>query len=656
MSALPDSSPPRAETLLWLLGTLALAAAPHVERVPLWISVFCLAMGLWRGVAVGRGSLLPGRVVRLALALAGIAGVFTTFGTVFGRDAGIALLLVLLSLKLLEVRTRRDITVVIFLACFLIVGQFLYSQTIFTGLYLALALLAATTTLVDLNKSGTPWQPWSNLRLAAVMLAQALPIMLVLFVLFPRISGPIWGLPRDALGASTGLDDEMAPGHISRLGLSRAVAFRVEFKGTPPAPAERYWRGPVFTLTDGSRWTAGASAPLTSALQVETTGAPVDYTVTLEPHNHTWLFALEIPVTVPDIGRITPEFLLLAKEPLKTRVRYDVTSYPHYRIPAISPLEQRRALQLPTELNPRLRTLAESWRAADNDDQRVVDTALRYFREQPFFYTLNPPLLSGKRDQMDEFLFNTRRGFCEHYASAFTLLMRAAGIPARVITGYQGGEINPLGNYLIVRQSDAHAWAEVWLGERGWVRVDPTAAVSPARVELGVPAPEAQAAAVVPLFELQQLVALQQMGFVWDSVNNTWNLWVLGYGPKRQQQLFNEWGLNALGWGGAAAALLAGLGVPFLLYAAYMLWRRTGGADPVLAAYLIFCRKFARRGITRAPHEGPRDFAARVALLQPALAADSAKITGLYCALRYSAQPPAHALRQLRLAVRAFRA
>lgn len=655
MSTLPDSSPPRAETLLWLLGTLALAAAPHVERIPLWISVFCLVMGVWRGVAIRR-ALLPGRVVRLALALAGMAGVFTTFGTVFGRDAGIALLLVLLSLKLLEVRTRRDITVVIFLACFLIVGQFLYSQTIFTGAYLLLALLAATATLIDLNKTSAAWQPWSNLRLAAVMLAQALPIMLVLFVLFPRISGPIWGLPRDALGAVSGLDDEMAPGHISRLGQSRAVAFRVEFKGAPPAPAERYWRGPVFTLTDGSRWTAGISAPLTSALQVEGIGAPVDYTVTLEPHNHTWLFALEIPVTVPDIGRITPEFLLLAKEPLKTRVRYDVTSYPHYRIAAISPLEQRLALQLPPGVNPRLRALAESWRAADNNDQRVVDTALRYFREQPFFYTLNPPRLDGKRDQMDEFLFNTRRGFCEHYSSAFTLLMRAAGIPARVVTGYQGGEINPLGNYLIVRQSDAHAWTEVWLGERGWVRVDPTAAVSPARVEQGVPAPEAQAAAVVPLFELQQIVALQQMGFVWDSVNNTWNLWVLGYGPKRQQQLFNEWGLSALGWGGVAAVLLAGLGVPFLLYAAYMLWRRTGRADPVLAAYLIFCRKFARRGITRAPHEGPRDFAARIARLKPALAADSAKITGLYCALRYSARPPAQALRQLRLAVRDFRA
>lgn len=656
MSAPPDTSPPRAETLLWLLGTLALAAAPHVERLPLWISVFCLVMGLWRGVAVQRSSLLPGRVVRLALALAGVIGVFTTFGTVFGRDAGIALLLVLLSLKLLEMRTRRDVTVVIFLTCFLIVGQFLYSQTIFSGLYLALTLLAATATLVDLNKNGALWQPWSNLRLAAVMLAQALPIMLVLFVLFPRISGPLWGLPRDALGAVTGLDDEMAPGRISRLGLSRAVAFRVEFKGVPPAPAERYWRGPVFTLTDGSRWTAGASVEPASALRVEGLGAPVNYTVTLEPHHHTWLFALDLPVSVPDIGRITPEFLLLAKEPLKTRVRYEVTSYPHYRISTLSPDERRRALQLPPEANPRLRALAESWRAADNNDQHIVDAALRYFREQPFFYTLNPPRLDDRQNPTDEFLFGTRRGFCEHYSSAFTLLMRAAGIPARVVTGYQGGEINPLGNYLIVRQSDAHAWAEVWLGERGWVRVDPTAAVSPARIEQGIPAPEAQPAAVVPLLELQQIAALQQMGFVWDSVNNTWNLWVLGYGPKRQQQLFNEWGLNALGWGGMAAALLAGLGVPFLLYAAYMLWRRGGRADPVLAAYLAFCRKFARRGITRAPHEGPRDFAARIGRLKPALAEGSAKITGLYCALRYSARPPVHALRQLRQAVRAFRA
>lgn len=647
-------TPPRDQSLYWLLGALAFAAAPHVERLPLWVSGFCLAMGVWRGLAVRRPGLLPGRILRLTLALASVWGVFTTYGTVFGRDAGIVLLLVLLSLKLLEVRTRRDITLVIFLACFVIVGQFLYSQTIFTGLYLLLALLALTATLIDLNKISPHWQPLSNLRLAAVMLAQALPIMLVLFVLFPRIAGPLWGLPLDGQGGQAGLDDVMAPGQISRLGLSRAVAFRVEFDGSPPAPPQRYWRGPVFTLTDGNRWTAGAAAPApTAALQVQTYGEPVSYSVTLEPQAHNWLFALDLPVTVPDIGHITPEFLLQANEPLKRRVRYEVTSYPDYHLPATHPRQLRDALQFPANTNPRLQALAATWRAQSTDNQQVIDHALRHFREQPFFYTLNPPRLDNRRDAMDGFLFDTRRGFCEHYTSAFALLMRAAGIPARVVTGYQGGEINPLGNYLIVRQSDAHAWAEVWLDQRGWVRVDPTAAVSPARIELSLPAPEAQAAAIVPLFELQQIAALHQFGFVWDALNNRWNLWVLDYSPSRQQQLFAEWGLAALGWAGLAAALLIGLGIPLLLIALVMLWRRSVRAEPVLAAYRSFCRKLARCGIVRAPHEGPRDFAARVARLWPALAADCARITDLYCALRYSAQPPARGLQQLRRWIRA---
>jgi len=650
-------APVAAHIIFWIIGALLLVAAPHLLRVPLWISAASVLLGAWRVWGVRRPAALPGKAVRVILMFAALAGVLLTYGTVFGRDAGTALLLVMLSLKLLEMRTRRDVLVVIFLGYFLVLTQFLYSQSIFIGAYLLLVVLAITATLIGLHRQGAQLAPMANLRLASVLLLQALPLMLALYVLFPRISGPLIGLPKDAFGAGTGLDDEMAPGRISDLRQSGAVAFRVEFSGAPPDAGQRYWRGPVLWLTDGVTWSPGAGAANAAPVQIDVSGEPVNYDVTLEAHNRDWLFALDIPATVPDIGRITEDLQLLAHEPVKSRVRYKMTSYTQYRNGVAAQNGLRRALQLPPDANPRLRALAGSWRAEIADDEKLMQRALDFFRDQPFYYTLKPPLLVDRPHPMDDFLFSTRRGFCEHYSSAFAMLMRAAGIPARVVLGYQGGEMNPLGNYMIVRQSDAHAWAEVWLGEKGWVRVDPTGVIPPARVEINTDA-AAQVAEVTPLIDLAQAAALvnawQQLRFGWDAVNNTWNLWVLGYSAARQQQLFTQLGLDS--WTKLGLGLLVALGLPFLFVAAHMLLRRSGRRDPAVALYQRYCNKLARARIVRRPSEGALDFALRVARLRPDLATQTNLITALYCALRYSPTPPAHALRQLRQFVQAFRA
>ncbi len=644
-----SEAPVAALIIIWVIGALALVAVPHLLRVPAWISAACVLFGAWRVWSIRRPAVLPGKVARIVLMLAALAGVLLTYGTVFGRDAGTALLMVMLSLKLLEMRARRDVLVVIFLAYFLVLTQFLYSQSIFIGAYLLLVVLGITATQIGLHRQSNERKALANLRLAGVLLLQAIPLMLVLYVLFPRISGPLIGLPKDAFGAATGMSDEMAPGRISDLRQSRAVAFRVEFSDAAPGPQQRYWRGPVLWRTDGTTWSPGANAAHAAPIQINVSGEPVSYDVTLEAHNRNWLFALDTPATVPDIARITEDLQLLAHEPVKNRVRYKVTSYTQYHNGVIAPDSLRRALQLPQGANPRLRALAGSWRAEIADDEKLMQHALEFFREQPFYYTLKPPLLTHAAHPMDEFLFNTRRGFCEHYSSAFALLMRAAGIPARVVLGYQGGEMNPLSNYMIVRQSDAHAWTEVWLGEKGWVRVDPTSVIPPARVEIVTD--------TAPLIDLAQAAALvnawQQLRFGWDAVNNTWNLWVLGYNVTRQQQLFTQFGLDT--WATLGMGLLAGLGLPFLLFAAYMLLRR-GRRDPIVALYQRFCGKLARARIVRRPSEGPLDFAVRVTRLRPELAPQTNLITALYCALRYSPTPPAQALRQLHQFVQAFRA
>jgi transglutaminase-like putative cysteine protease len=486
-----------------------------------------------------------------------------------------------------------------------------------------------------------------------MLLLQAVPLMLVLFVLFPRVQGPVFGFPQATSTGITGLSESMSPGDLASLGLSDEVAFRVDFHTPAPKPAELYWRGPVLWAFDGRTWRMGPSAASGRAESPQASSA-VRYTVTLEPHHMRWLFAVDLPATLPAGAHLTPDYQLLAARPIRVRERYDMTSRLEYRLGVVErPEALQRALRLPRSLNPRARELAQQLRAGAASDREVVQAALAFFRTNRFFYTLTPPSLG--LHSVDEFLFQTRRGFCEHYASSFAFLMRAAGVPARVVTGYQGGEINPLGGYLIVRQSEAHAWAEVWLEGAGWMRVDPTAAVSPARIEVGI------AAAVprtdpLPLGVRGDYPFVTQLRYTLDSITNSWNQWVLGYTPDRQIRLLSRVGVEAPSWKSLTAMLVAGAGTVLLVLTVMTLQQLRGGeSDPAQHAYRAFCRKLARAGVVRGPSEGPLDFARRACAARPQVAGAVEEITCLYLALRYGGAPAAGA-RALRTRVRAFHA
>ena len=443
----------------------------------------------------------------------------------------------------------------------------------------------------------------------------------------------------------------MEPGAIAHLALSDDIAFRARFTDPPPPMPQRYWRGPVLGQYDGRVW-----SELRPLLQVDSPllfrahGAPLRYQVTLEPHGQRWLFALEMPLAAPSIAgnpaHISNQRELLAQHPVEQRVRYDAVSYADFQLePAESPLLLQAWLQLPPGRNPRTLEFARHLRGQSGDDARLVQTVLDYFRNQPFRYTLNPPLLGA--DGVDEFLFATRAGFCEHYAGAFVVLMRAAGIPARVVTGYQGGEINPVDGYLTVRQSDAHAWAEVWLDERGWTRIDPTAAVAPNRIETNL-----AGALQRPL--LGELIGgliqfdgaagswLRQWHTLranWDALNNAWNQWVLSYSADTQKNLLQSLGFADPDWrtlaqllGLSAVALLALMLLPLLRR------RRIDAAD---ALYSALSRRMARHGLARDMHEGPRAYGRRLASSRSPLPAASklaaTRFLQLYESLRYGA-------------------
>ena len=636
----------------WLLLSLALVAAPHASHMPVWTIALTVMLLAWRAYVGYARLTLPNRWLLLLIALATAVGVFFNYRTIFGRDAGVTLLVVMLGLKLLETRTLRDAMLASFLCYFLVITNFLYSQTIGTGLYMLACTLVITATMVNLNHAESEPPFRLQLRTAGVLLAQSVPLMLVLFVLFPRVPGPLWGLPRDAFAGVSGLSDTMTPGSLTSLALSDAVAFRVQFEGPMPRAKDLYWRGPIMWDFDGRTWSVPSFVH--TAPRIEAQGAPVNYEVTLEPHNRRWLFALDLPARAPPRSLVSSDYQLYSVRPVNNRLRYDLTSLLNARFgDEESRFALNRALQLPSRFNPRAQELGRSLRQKHADEEGIIGEMLSMFRRN-FVYTLEPPLLG--EHPVDEFLFSTRTGFCEHYASSFAVVMRAAGIPTRIITGYQGGEVNVYGDYLIVRQADAHAWTEVWLRGRGWVRVDPTFAVAPVRVDTGISAAVPRTDPL-PLMVRAPFKFVRQVRLTWDYMANTWNQWVLGYTPERQRSLLSSAGVDNATWEKLTAILFVAAGIIVAMFTALALRQlKSRVRDPVRTAYLRFCDKLRRKGLARAPDEGPVDYARRVEGQRPDLASAVEAITRLYVALRYGAEASATALLELRRRVRQFSA
>jgi transglutaminase-like putative cysteine protease len=645
----PEQRQVNARDLAWLIASLLLVVAPHALRAPWWLTLLTLCLYGWRMVFALNRAPLPSRWLVLGVAAVAMLGVWIEFRTLFGRQSGILLLMLFSGLKLLETRTHRDAAMAAFLGYFLVITNFLYTQSIPTAVAMALALLLLTATLVGFSAPQRPAR--ANLRTATLLLAHAAPAALALFMLFPRVQGPLWGLPQDAYAGMTGLSDTMSPGTLSSLALSDSIAFRAEFQTALPPQALRYWRGPVLWDFDGRTWSIGPSF-LVDFVPPRGGRASYRYEVVLEPHNRHWLFALETAASLPERARMSFDGQIVSSSPVRARMRYELGSV---IAPEPQPSETagalRRALRLPQGSNPRANTLAAQWRAASADDAEVLARAVTFLRQGAYAYTLEPPLLG--EHSVDEFLFSTKAGFCEHFSSAFVFLMRAAGIPARVVTGYQGGELNSVDSIITVRQSDAHAWAEVFLAGRGWVRVDPTAAAVPGRLEAGMARAVPQAAGL-PLLMRPQLEWLRAVRDRWEAVAHKWNVWVLGYNPERQRDLMASIGMRDADWRALTATLFAFLGAMTLVLLAWSL-RRLGRPDPVQKAWRAFCRKLAARGIERAPSEGPRDYAARAAQALPAARRSILGIGALYIALRYGAEASADGIMRLRRMVREFR-
>ncbi|MCC6378984.1 MAG: DUF3488 domain-containing transglutaminase family protein [Burkholderiales bacterium] len=636
----------------WIGAMIVCAQLPQAPHLPWWIAGFGIALVGLRFVLLRRDRARPGAPARIPswtlvlFAVAAALAVRASYGYLVGRDPSVAFLYILIAIKFLEARTVRDGSVLVALVSFLLVTPFFHGQSPVAALAALPALLVLGATLDALARpADSPFAaaPRAAILRTARLFVQGIPIAALMFVLFPRIAGPLWGVPFEA-GATTGLSDSMAPGSISELSLSDAVAFRVDFDGAVPPPAQRYWRGPVLSRFDGRAWTM---APRTAPGTLARFGAGgLAYTVTLEPHGKPWLFALELPASLPDpsgggedeppargYAFVSSDQQLLARVPVTQVLRYRQLSMLRDAFPEAERGEGADFLRLPSRGNPRTMELGRDLRARGGSDAAVVAAALAWFRAEPFFYTLMPPL--AERDPVDAFLFDTRRGFCEHFAGAFVVMMRAAGVPARVVTGYQGGEWNPRGGYLIVRQSDAHAWAEV-LVDGTWRRVDPTATVAPSRIEMGLSYAMADTEPV-PLFARLDSGWLKTSQLALDALNHAWRTHVVGFNRERQRKLWRDVGIDRFaGW--QLAALAAALGVAWAGIALGLIGLRRATLDRERALWSQACTRLAQAGLPRQPHEGPIAYAARASRRWPQFAIAFSAIAESYATLRYG--PP----------------
>jgi protein-glutamine gamma-glutamyltransferase len=655
--------------VLVLLLAVALVVLPHFEHLPWWTTALLVLMLFWRGFLTVTQHPLPGRMLMVPLLLGAGFGVYLQHGTLVGQQAGVTFLLLLMALKLLEMRARRDVFVVIFLSFFILLTQFMHSQELPVAVMTLLAVAALFFVLVSVHLDDADLPATRKMGMVGWSLLKAIPLTAVLFVLFPRISGPLWGMPGDSTQGSTGLSNSMAPGSISRLLESNDIAFRVKFGGETPAGDRLYWRGPVFGSFNGRTWSPLSQRradPTPLTIEADP-GSLIEYTVTLEPHQNDWLFGLEAPASMPDLpglgARLTSEMQLLANDLIRERTRYTMRSHTSFSVGRnASRPELEDWLPLPETFNPRTmqfaedlrRRLAASGPTTDSGPElRLVRAVIEHFRSGGYEYSLAPPRLG--RHSVDEFLFDTRQGYCEHYASAFVVLMRALRVPARVVTGYQGGELNPVDGFMTIRQSDAHAWTEVWLADRGWVRVDPTAAVAPVRIDRGALEAARQSGS-------ERTGAFRDGRWLrawlhnWEAVQNGWNQWVLSYSQERQRAFVEMLGL-APRWESAVAALAVAVGILMIGMALSTFHPRTV-RDPLGETYRLLRAKLEQAGVPTAEHVGPRELYARTRQALPREDAQQArKLLSRYERMRYSRSAEGVApadIRALKRAVRGF--
>jgi transglutaminase-like putative cysteine protease len=628
------------------------------------VFLLALAMKFWMEP---RGYRLRFAVLKLILAAIGLFAVFASYGSLKSVEPGISLLVVLVALKVLEAHTAREFQVMVLMGWVLCLCGFFLSQEFVIALSLLTAFALLLVALIQFYRGSSPGALWPPLAMAGKILLQATPLIVLLFVLFPRINTGLRVDFRANRLASTGFSDRLSPGSIAALANSSDIAFRAELPGsTATLPGSMYWRGVVMWHCDGLEWRA-PYVPV--SISSRDRGATQSFTnntirqrITLAPHGARWMFALDRPFEIPPGAILARGDYLWSVQTIRKARRYEVVSSLGPAGKDLTPVERREALELPPSISPAVRDLGQSWTTQNSSPRSVVNSALQFFRAQGFRYSLTPG--EYRKNDLEQFLFHRRVGFCEHYAASFATLMRLAGIPARVVVGYLGGEYNDLGHFFLVRQADTHAWCEVWLPESGWTRVDPTAVVAPGRASLdlnsflerSIASGQLEARRSAFLTQLARSALFTDARLALETLSYQWDTRLLAYDTDVQEVLLDSMGLANRGPVVLIIEILIFAIALLVIYFGWMQLRTRSRADRVKTLYERFCRKAARLGVRRDPWEGPSDFSRRAALLLPDQSERIREISNVYIALRYAPEPAGAALDRFVKEVRAFAA
>ena len=655
-----DTSIPR-QPLLWLAAALLFTLPPMFGSLATWIPSFfllTLAMKFWMEP---KGYRLRSTIWKLVLAAVTLAAIFFSYGSLKGIEPGVSVLVVLMSLKILEAHTTREFQVMVMMAWMLCLCGFFLSQDFAMALCLLAAFALLLVAQIQFHRGLSPGSFWSPVGATCKLLAQAAPLVVLLFLLFPRINTG-FRFEIDLRSAASGFSDRLSPGSIASLTNSPAIAFRAEFsdrKTRPPGPM--YWRGVVMWHCEGMEWQAPYAPAPSSVSSTQSPGnKAIRQRITIAPHGGRWMFALDRPFEIPPKAMLARGNYLWSVQPIRKARRYEVVSSSEVTAKELRPREREEALKVPASINPAVRELAQSWIAQNSNPRAIVTSALQFFRTQRFRYSLSPG--EYKKNDLDQFLFHRRIGFCEHYATSFATLMRLAGIPARVVVGYLGGEYNDLGRFFLVRQADAHAWCEVWLPDSGWTRVDPTSAVAPGRASLDlnsflarrVASGEMEARRSAFVTQLTRSAIFTNIRLAWEALNYEWDTRVLGFDADVQESLLASVGIANRGPFLLITQTLVIAAALLVIYAGWMQLRTRSRVDRVKTLYERFCRRAAHLGVRRSPWEGPSDFSRRAAQLLPNDAERIRQISNTYIALRYSPESEAVVLNRFAKEVNQF--
>jgi transglutaminase-like putative cysteine protease len=653
-----------------MAAALLFTLPPFFDSLAIWVPwlfLLSLALKFWMEP---RGYRLRSVVLKLLLVATALTTAFVSYGSVRGVEAGISLLVVLMSLKILEAHTAREFRVMVLMGWVLCLCGFFLSQDFATALCLLIAFALLVVALIQFHRGASAGAVWPPVGTTCKLLLQALPLVVLFFLLFPRINAGLRFELRPLRSANTGFSDRLSPGSIAALANSSEIAFRAEFPGTNTRPSgPMYWRGVVMWRCNGMDWRAPYAprpkSPSSTPDFAGNGGLPVpsanakeiQQRITLAPKGARWMFALDRPIKAVPGAMLARGDYISSVQPIRKSRRYDVVSSESSGH-EITAKERAEALEVPASISPAVRDLAHSWTVQNRDSRGVVNSALQFFRTQGFSYSLTP----GEYADLEEFLFRRRVGFCEHYAASFATLMRLAGIPARVVVGYLGGEYNDLGHFFLVRQADTHAWCEVWLPEKGWTRVDPTSAVAPGRtsfdlttfLETRIASGQMGGRRNALIAQLLRSGVFTNVRFIWQTLSYEWDTRLLAFDADVQDVLLTSMGITSRGTVFLVVEILLVAIAMLAIYFAWMQLQTRSRVDRVKALYEYFCRKTARVGVRRDPCEGPLDFARRAAQSLPNESNLILQIADTYILLRYAPEPAPGMLDRLAKEVNAF--